>query len=164
MASSNFVAALSVITTGVISPVIAMLGIRWQVLRTKSISMETERRQVLDEAIVEVARYMRATSQVRSLWRHGHFDDTEEGREQIRTRASARQGIVAASGRICLRFGPDSDVATTYANIDSFMEAIDMLLRPYRRHENLPLTMSARWEIAIRNWYLHEIFSSKRHI
>ena len=135
MKSSDLVAALSVLVAGVISPIIAMLSVRWQVSHTMRSTMESERRGVLDEAIVEISRFMRATSQVRAMWRHGRFDDSEEAQEQLRIRAAARQGAVAAYGRICLRFGPDSRVATAYADMDQFMDALDISFRSFRRHE-----------------------------
>ena len=47
-----------------------------------------------------------ATSQTRATWRHGRFDDREEAQEQLRVRTAARQGAIAAYGRIFLRFGP----------------------------------------------------------
>lgn len=135
MKSSDLVAALSVVVAGVISPIIAMLSVRWQVSHTMRSTIESERRGVLDEAIVEISRFMRATSQVRAMWRHGRFDDSEEAQEQLRIRAAARQGAVAAYGRICLRFGPNSRVATAYADMDQFMDTLDFSFRSFRRHE-----------------------------
>jgi hypothetical protein len=135
MISSDLVAALSVLVAGVISPIIAMLSVRWQVSRTVGSNIESERRGVLDEAIVEISRFMRATMQVRAMWRHGRFDDSEEAQEQLGIRAAARQNAVAAYGRICLRFGPDSRVATAYADMDQFMDALDISLRSFRSHE-----------------------------
>ena len=70
MKSSDLVAALSVLVAGVISPMIAMLSVRWQVSHTVRSNIESERRSVLDEAIVEISRFMRATSQIRAMWRH----------------------------------------------------------------------------------------------
>jgi hypothetical protein len=137
MKSSDIVAVISVLVAGVISPVIAMLSIRWQVFHGARSSMESERRNVLDEAIVEIARYMRATSQARAMWRHGRFDDSEEAQEQLRARTAGRQGAIAAYGRICLRFGLESKVAIAYAGMDQFMDELDISFRPFRRHEPL---------------------------
>src|SRR5689334_3787794 len=91
MKSSDFVAALSVLVARVISPLIAMFSVRWQVSQTVNSNIGTEHRQVLDDAIADVSRYMRATSQTRAMWRHGRFDDNEEAREQLRARATAQQ-------------------------------------------------------------------------
>ena len=63
-------------------------------------------------------------------------------------------------------FGPDSRVATSYADMDQFMNALDMSLRSFRRRE--PLTadcehdMSREYEglVAARNMFLeaaHEV-------
>lgn len=135
MKSSDIVAIISILVAGVISPVIAMLSVRWQVFHAARGSIESERRNVLDEAIVEISRYMRATSQTRAMWRHGRFDDSEEAQEQLRVRTAARQGTIAAYGRICLRFGPDSKVAAAYVGMDRFMDELDISFRPFRKHE-----------------------------
>jgi hypothetical protein len=112
-----------------------MLSVRWQVSHATRNNTESERRDVLDEAIAEISRYMRATSQTRAMRRHGRFDDSEEAQEQLRARTVACQGAIASYGRICLRFGPESRVATAYAGMDQFMDAIDISFRPFRRHE-----------------------------
>jgi hypothetical protein len=138
MKSSDVVAIISVLVAGVIAPVITMMSVRWQVSHASRRDIESERRVVLDEAIVEISRFMRATSQARAIWRHGHFDDSEEAQEQLRVRTGARQGAIAAYGRICLRFGPSSKVATSYAGMDKFMDALDMSFRSFRMRE--PLT------------------------
>jgi hypothetical protein len=96
MKSSDLVAALSVLVAGVISPVIAMLTVRWQVSRTVDSDLAGERRRVLDEAIVELARFMRATGQTRAMWRHGRFDEDEEARD--RTRSAKGVGCLAGVG------------------------------------------------------------------
>lgn len=82
MKSSDIVAVISVLVVGVLSPVIAMLSVRWQAFHATRSNIESERRDVLDEAIAEISRYMRATSQTRAMWRHGRFDDSEEAQEQ----------------------------------------------------------------------------------
>ena len=106
MKSSDVVAVISVLVAGVVAPVIAMLSVRWQVSHATRSSIESEHRAVLDEAIVEISRFMRATSQTRAIWRHGHFDDNVEAQEQLRARTLARQGSIAAYGRICLNSAP----------------------------------------------------------
>lgn len=100
------------------------------------------------------------------MWRHGRFDDSEETQEQLRARTLARQGAIAAYGRICLRFGPESIVAAAYADMDQFMDALDTSFRPFRRHEpfdtSLERDMDHHYEglVAARNSFLqaaHEV-------
>jgi hypothetical protein len=106
------------------------------------------------------------------MWRHGRFDDSEETQEQLRVRTAARQGAIAAYGRICLRFGPESRVATTYAGMDQFMDALDISFRPFRRNEpfdtNLERDMDRHYEglVTARNSFLqaaHEVQLGSDH-
>jgi hypothetical protein len=166
MKSSDIVAVISVLVAGVISPLIAMLSVRFQVFHATRSNIESERRAVLDEAIAEISRYMRATSQARAMWRHGRFDDNEETQEQLRLRTAGRQGAIAAYGRICLRFGPESRIAIAYAGMDQFMDALDISFRPFRKHEpfdgNLERDIDRHYEdlVTARNNFLqaaHEV-------
>jgi hypothetical protein len=173
MKSSDIVAIISILVAGVVSPVIAMLSVRWQVSHATRSNSESERRDVLDEAIGEISRYMRATSQTRAMWRHGRFDDNEEAQEQLRTRTAARQGAIASYGRICLRFGPESRVATAYAGMDQFMDALDISFRPFRRHEPLDANFERETDVnyeglvTARNSFLqvaHEVQIGDEHL
>jgi hypothetical protein len=133
--NSNWVAIISILVAGVISPIIAMSTVRWQVSHAIDHDIQAERRKILDEAIVEVSRLVRATGHARAMWRHGRFDDTDETLDTLRVRSSAREGMLAAYGRICVRFGPESNVATTYSDMEQFIDALDVALRPFRGKE-----------------------------
>jgi hypothetical protein len=129
----------------------------WQVFHATRSNIESERRDVLDEAMAEISRYMRATSQTRATWRHGRFDDGEEAQEQLRVRTTARQGAIAAYGRIFLRFGPESRVATLMPTWISSWRRLTSLAGLFRRREpfdtNLERDMDRHYEglVAARN-------------
>ena len=135
MNSSNVVAGLSVVVTGVVSPLIAALITRWQLLRTTRSTAETESRNVLDLAVQELARFTLADGHCLALWRRGVPNDAVQATERLKARTVASEGIWTAYGRLCIRFGPDSEVAQAYHAMIGQVRQADHFLQGYLESE-----------------------------
>jgi hypothetical protein len=125
---------------GVISPLLTLLTVRWQLVRTATEGKATDRHPArrAGSSIRRAGEVCTRSGHTQALWRHGRFDD-EEAQEHRRARIEAQEGIIAAHGRICLRFGPQSEVAKCYAGAQPAIADIDMALRAYRAHEPFDL-------------------------
>jgi hypothetical protein len=133
---SDTVAIVSIVVTGVASPAIVAIAAHWQARASYSSAVTKERREVLDYAAERLAQLRRASLHCIALWSRGVSDTTDEVRDQLRQRSIANDGMLAAQGRISIRFGPASRVAVTYGEAIETMREFTTALDAYRRGES----------------------------
>jgi hypothetical protein len=148
---SNLVAIVSVVMSGLVSPVIAAIAARSQVVYRERATLSSETRKVLDEAINALARTSRANGHCIALWRRGVPDNTDEAREQLAGRRRAGEDVLASHGRLCIRFGPESDVTTTYWKINKCIDELDEFFQGYRQGGTFPAEGQATGELLMRD-------------
>jgi hypothetical protein len=94
-----------------------------------------------------------------ATWRHGRFDDSEAAQEQLRVHTAARQGAIAAYGRICLRFGPESGVATLMPTWISSLTRLTSLSGLSGGVNRSILISNVTWIATAKAWWLRAIAS-----
>ncbi|MER5596821.1 hypothetical protein [Streptomyces sp. NPDC002265] len=128
----DIVALASVITTGIVSPLILTISTRMQVDRTARDDHFRDRRQVLDDAAQHIGQHIRASGHCLSQWSRGVSDTTPETQENFKARSTADENLKSAYAKLCIRYGPDSEVARTCLACVAAMEANTVLLKQYR--------------------------------
>jgi hypothetical protein len=121
------VAIVSVIVTGIVAPAITAAAVRFQAILTNRAQVAKEYREVLDDATEHLSKVTRASGHLVALWRRGVLADSDEASRELAVRNSSGELMLTARGRICIRFGQDSEVAKAYSNA---VKEIDGYLRP----------------------------------
>jgi hypothetical protein len=129
MESSTVVALVSVVVTGLASPAIAMVSVWWQALRRFSEAELVDERKVLDDTVAELEKYSRANGSVIEFLQRGRPVADPDVAEQRRQRDLAHDNFLSAYGKICIRFGPHSEIVTSYQRVDSCMREFHEITR-----------------------------------
>ena len=74
-------------------------------------------------------------------------NNTDEAREQLAGRRRAGEDVLASHGRLCIRFGPESDVATTYWKVNTCINKLDEFFQGYRQGGAFPIDGQATGEL-----------------
>lgn len=148
---SNLVAIVSVVMSGLVSPIIAAIAARGQIVYSARAALSSETREVLDEAINALARTRRANGHCISLWRRGVPDNTDEAREQLAARRRAGEDLLASHGRLCIRFGPESEVTTTYWKTNECINNLDEFFQGYRQSIPFPVEGQATGDLLMHD-------------
>ncbi|MFE7170076.1 hypothetical protein [Streptomyces sp. NPDC057616] len=128
----DVVAMTSVITTGIVSPLILAISTRMQVDRTARDDHFRDRRQVLDDTAQYVGQHIRSSGYCLSQWSRGVSDTDAETLETLKARSNADEGLKSTYAKLCIRYGPNSEVARRCLECMDAMEANTMLLKQYR--------------------------------
>ncbi len=136
--TGNVVAIVSVLVTGIVSPLIALLAIRMQLRRSELSVISKENREALDEASAVMAGLIRASGHLGALWRRGVSTDTDDALFQYATRMECGERMLTAHVKLSIRFGGSSGVAKAYG---AFNVAIDKYMAPLNEYrKGIPLT------------------------
>jgi hypothetical protein len=128
MTATATIAIVSVIVTGIVSPMIAAIATRWQVNSATKVSLAKEYREVLDDGADKLAKLLRAGGHLVGCWSRGPGEGSEESQREFLIRSQAGELMLTAYSRICIRFGDDSQVAQSY---DFARSQIDRYLEPF---------------------------------
>ena len=141
---ANTVAIVSVIVTGVVSPIIAATAARSQVNTASKVALAKEYREVLDDGADKLAKLIRASGHIVVLWSRGVDQGSEESKRELLIRNQAGELMLTAYSRICIRFGEEAEVARSYdfarSQIDRYLEPLD----DYRKGGNF-----GQWEASL---------------
>ena len=137
MTATVTIAIISVIVTGIVSPVIAATAARSQVNMAAKVSLAKEYREVLDDGADKLTKLLRASGHLVGCWSREIDQGEEEPQREFLIRNQAGELMLTAYSRICIRFGEDSEVARSY---DFARSQIDRYLTPmgaYHRGETI---------------------------
>jgi hypothetical protein len=133
--SSNVVAIVSVVVTGVVSPLLALLTVRWQASQKAVADSNSDRRAALEQLASELVRFMRINGTFVAMCRK-RAEDAVALQECANMRNVAQDGLLAAYGRVSVRFGSESEVMQAYLLIDAAVRHFNRIAyEPYLRRE-----------------------------
>jgi hypothetical protein len=132
--SSDVVALVSVIVTGLGSPMVALATVRWQARQSSREASGADRRRVLDDAGSALARFMRANGRFVASWRHGAGDDAEL-QALLEVRSQAQDNFLSAYAGIGMRFGTASEVYRSCRHVNDSITDFNSLVQPFFKHQ-----------------------------
>jgi len=135
MDGGTLVAIVSVLTTGVLAPLVASHASMKRQREARSHAARKRREEQLKEAASEISRRWFAFLDIYRAWGAGVDPRSVEAQDAIRQFQVARADLNAILGPISVSFGPDSKVAELFRQYMSLGGVFDSFIRKYEAGE-----------------------------